>query len=92
MSGTMPVQTNKYASVDEIISGEEMQFPFVVTKFLDIIRNDGQGSAQIRLDEGNPIRLEPGDYIGPWYDYSCSTIYIKCLTEGKTCRVRAVGL
>ena len=51
----MPVQTNKYASVDEIISGEEMQFPFVVTKFLDIIRNDGQGSAQIILDEGSPI-------------------------------------
>ena len=94
MSGKIPIATNKYSSIKEEVTnmGGEISRPFLVTRYLDYVLNDGPGEAEIRLDEGAPIPLDAGAYIGPWLDFRCSTVYIKCTTQGGSCTVKCVGV
>lgn len=91
MSGKLPVNTNKYISIDETATVGEgaKSFPFRLVRLLDIVRNDGPDTAVITLDEGPGIPLDAGDYIGPWADFQCSIMTIQ--TEG-TARIRGVGI
>lgn len=94
MSGRIVTPSNKYVSIDETLTfldGRQSR-PFQVTRLLDTIINDGPGMAVISLDEGADIPMEPGFYVGPWPDFSCSTIYIQCVEEGKSCRIRGLGV
>ncbi len=100
MSGKLPVNIKKYFSIDETITSDQgiLSFPFRLTRLLDIVRNDGPDNAIITLDNGDPITLDPGDYIGPWDGFVCSIITISCPRDSvnpeeiKTCRVRALGV
>ena len=91
MSGSIPISTNKYVSIDKTVTQVEgeIPLPFCLARLLDIVRNDGPDTAIIRLDSGDPITLDAGDYIGPWAEFKCSIIAIQ--TQG-TARIRGVGI
>jgi hypothetical protein len=94
VSGKIEVPTNVYRSIDETVTDADgvVSCPFAITRLLDIVRNDGPGEASITLDGGGAIPLNVGDYIGPWENFHCSTITIQCVEEGKSCRIRALGV
>ena len=94
MSGKIASATNQYVSIDQTVTSAQgtSQSPFRVYRLLDIIRNDGPGEAVLMLDGGAEIALMAGDYIGPWADFQCSTISIRCASNNSSCRIRALGV